>query len=120
VVWVVSPDSSRAIFQLDNGKVRLYAIDSGSFEDLPEVKNMSPVKWAEENIIYFVHQADVPARVFQFDLKTRKLTFWKELAPPDIAGVQSVGLIVLAPKVSSYAYSYRRILSDLYLFKEQP
>ncbi len=118
IQWAVSPDETRVIALSEEGKAIIYSTEGKSSEIIPEVVNMFPVKWTDEDIIYFVHQADVPARVYQFDLKTRKLTLWKELAPPDIAGVQSVGLVVMAPKASSYAYSYRRILSDLYLFKD--
>ncbi len=38
-----------------------------------------------------------------------------ELMPPDPAGVVEIVSIVLTADASSYAYSYHRILSDLFL-----
>ena len=35
--------------------------------------------------------------------------------PPDAAGVVEIVWIVLTPDAESYAYSYHRILSDLFL-----
>jgi hypothetical protein len=35
--------------------------------------------------------------------------------PPDAAGVVEIVSVVLTPDVASYAYSYHRILSDLFL-----
>ena len=39
----------------------------------------------------------------------------KKLMPPDAAGVVEIVSVVLTPDVASYAYSYHRILSDLFL-----
>ena len=35
--------------------------------------------------------------------------------PPDPAGVDQVGPVLIAPDGKSYVYSYRRVLDDLYL-----
>jgi hypothetical protein len=40
---------------------------------------------------------------------------WKELRPPDPAGVLQVGPVVIAPDGSSYVYSYRRTVDELYV-----
>jgi hypothetical protein len=83
--------------------------------NIPELENMIPLHWTDQTTLYVSKKADVPVAVYKFDLNTKKLEFWKEFAPPDPTGVQSVGPIVLAPSASSYAFSYRSVLSDLYL-----
>ena len=49
------------------------------------------------------------------DVKTGRRRLWNELRPPDPSGVEQVGPIVIAPNETSYVYSYRRALGELYL-----
>jgi len=54
-------------------------------------------------------------RVEIVDAQTGRRTLWKEIRPPDPSGVDQVGPIVISPDESSYVYSYRRALDELYL-----
>jgi hypothetical protein len=47
-------------------------------------------------------------------METGQKKLWKQLMPSDPAGVNLV-FPILAADGKSYVYSYRRILSDLYL-----
>ena len=49
------------------------------------------------------------------DIETGVRRFWKELTPPDPAGVLAISPILITPDGKSYVYSYRRQLDDLYL-----
>jgi len=40
---------------------------------------------------------------------------WKELTPPDPAGVLAIGPIKMSADGRSYVYSYRRLIDDLYV-----
>ena len=40
---------------------------------------------------------------------------WKDLAPSDLSGLVLITRIFLTPDAKSYAYNYRRILSELYM-----
>jgi len=57
----------------------------------------------------------MPARVEICDVETGARRLWKEIVPPDPAGVLAVGPIVITPDGKSYVYSYRRALDDLFL-----
>jgi hypothetical protein len=57
-----------------------------------------------------------PARIFRLDLKTGKLKQWLDITPRDPMGVNSVTGVAIAADEKSYIYSYRRVLSDLYLW----
>ncbi len=48
-------------------------------------------------------------------MNTGRRTVWKEVRPPDPSGVEQVGPIVIARDESSYVYSYRRRLDELFL-----
>ena len=52
------------------------------------------------------------------DLATKERELWKELKPPDPAGVMGVATCELTPDGGSYAYGYDRKLSDLYLVSD--
>jgi hypothetical protein len=57
----------------------------------------------------------MPAHVFVLDVATGRRTLWKDILPPDPAGILGLWPILITPDGKSYAYSYRRILGDLYL-----
>jgi len=42
---------------------------------------------------------------------------WKEITPPDVAGVVAPITVRVTPDGSAYVYTYRRVLTDLYLAK---
>lgn len=57
----------------------------------------------------------VPLKVIRVDFATGRRELWKEITPPDPAGVQSISNITFSADGKSYAYSVSRILSDLYV-----
>jgi hypothetical protein len=75
-----------------------------------------PVGWtADDRSLFIYRYAEMPARVFQLDLATGKRSLWKQLLPPDAAGVDHIGGIILSADQKSYVYSYYPNLSNLYL-----
>jgi hypothetical protein len=62
-----------------------------------------------------VRTSNVPVEVTRVDLATSRREPWKEIAPADPAGVQSIPSLRFSADGKSYAYSVGRILSDLYV-----
>jgi hypothetical protein len=62
----------------------------------------------------YVGRTGISMSVFRIELKTGKRVPWKTFGLPDPAGVGIWGM-VLAPDGRSYAYSYSRVIDDLYL-----
>ncbi len=54
-------------------------------------------------------------RISRSDLKTGRSEPWRDIAPPDRAGVKGMYKIVVARNGLAYAYSYARNLADLYV-----
>jgi hypothetical protein len=76
-----------------------------------------PVQWAADGKSFFVFRlGEIPARVERVDVETGRRTLWKELAPPDTAGV-AVRAVTMTPDGKSYAYSCQQYLNTLYLFE---
>jgi eukaryotic-like serine/threonine-protein kinase len=74
-----------------------------------------PVLWSEDGGLY-VHQiARTNALVERIDLESGERTPWHELRPADPAGVSNVQPVFLAKDLETYAFSYRRMLSELFL-----
>ena len=74
-----------------------------------------PVLWSEDGGLY-VHQiARTNALLERIDLTTGERTPWHELRPADAAGVSNVQPVFLAKDRETYAFSYRRMLSEMFL-----
>ena len=75
-----------------------------------------PIRIAPGGQSLYAYDATLmPARVFRLDLATGARAPVRSLMPSDAAGVIRISPVILAPDLKSYAYSYRRILSDLYV-----
>ncbi len=58
---------------------------------------------------------NVPTTVSRIDLASGRREVWKEIAPADPAGVESIVSIKFNADGKSYAYSTMRVLSDLFV-----
>jgi eukaryotic-like serine/threonine-protein kinase len=105
-VIVVGPDRKSSIFPLDGGEpVPIQGLQDGE----------SCLGWSADGRIYVYNRAEYPARVYLLDPATGKRELWKELVPPDPAGINSISPPRITPDGKAYVYSYNRILSDLFL-----
>ncbi len=100
-------------------KIALHPVDGGDPRPVAGTTDGDqPLQWSADGGSLYVRQASKPgspARVFRVDLKTGERVLWKELFPEDPAGVAAILPPLLTPDGRFYAYSYARLLSDLYL-----
>ncbi|MCI0446189.1 hypothetical protein L0152_23605, partial [bacterium] len=76
----------------------------------------TPLQWTSDGQGVFISERGQNSlQVFRVDLVTGKRTFWKEITPSDPAGIAGGMNVMITPDGKSYAYTYRRVLSDLYL-----
>ncbi len=113
----VSPDGKRLVAQAGDQRHYLFPVEGGDPVLLP---GLGPVDrairfTADGSSLYAFRRGELPAHVFRFDLSSGERTVVRELAPTDSGGVVEITTVVLTPDASSYAYSYHRILSDLFL-----
>src|SRR5262249_16641984 len=77
-----------------------------------------PVAWsADSQSLWLFRRDEVPARVYRLDIASGQRHLWKTLMPSDPAGVYTILEFQVTPDGRSYAYSYKRLLSQLYLAK---
>jgi eukaryotic-like serine/threonine-protein kinase len=82
--------------------------------DLPPGSEPS-VFSSDSRFLFAFGLGQIPTPVYRLDLTTGKKQLWKELAPADRSGLESMGIVRLSADGRSYAYSYSRCQNDLYL-----
>jgi hypothetical protein len=113
----VSPDGKTIIAQGPDRRFMLYPSEPGEPRPVPGIQNgEGPIRWTADGRAIWVYRSnEVPAKVYRVDVTTGERALWKELTPPDPAGVLLIGPILMTPDGKSYVYSYRRTLDELFL-----
>ncbi len=103
---------------LPENQVVLCPVDGGQPRSIPGLTGfLVPVQWSADGKGFYVFRlGEIPARVDKIDVDSGRATHWKELAPPDTAGVSAPGacddarrkvLRVLVPAVPEHAVPRR-------------
>jgi len=113
----VSPDGKRVLVRGPDGKIGTIPSEGGGFSIVAGLgAGETPVRWsADGRIIYVSSSGKLPLVLRRIELESGKGEKWRELAPVDPAGVTAISSVRLTPDGRGYAYSYRRVLADLYL-----
>jgi eukaryotic-like serine/threonine-protein kinase len=115
VTLLPSTDGQSVLARGNDGRWKLFSMNGGSPADVQGLTAGVPVQWANEHEIFVFQAGGPPGRIDRFDLRLQRRSLWKELTPADSAGVFAISYAVVAPGGKAYAYSYRRLLSNLYL-----
>jgi serine/threonine protein kinase len=115
IAGAISPDGRSIVAFGPDRRMMIYPSEPGEPREIPGVQpGEFPVRWTGDGrAIWVARSNEVPAKVYRLDVTTGERTLWKELVPPDPAGVLTMGPILITPDGKSYVYSYRRILDDL-------
>jgi Tol biopolymer transport system component len=113
----ISPDGRRVAAIGREGETWLFPLEGGQPERVPGLEvGEGPICWGRDGrSLYISSGRAVPMRLFRLDLATGRRDPWKEISPADTGGLVGVFGLRAAPEADAYAYSYGRILSDLYL-----
>jgi hypothetical protein len=74
------------------------------------------IRWNGDGRFLFLRKLEQPAllKIYRLDVATGRKELWKELKTPDPVGVQ-IADVAITPDGNSYAYSFKRDISTLYL-----
>jgi Tol biopolymer transport system component len=113
----ISADGRSIAARGADGVLAVYPIDGGTARPIPGIApDELPVLWSKDGrSLYVTRFSEPPGVVEVVDVETGRRTPWKSFQPPDPSGVEVVGPIVIGPDETSYVYSYRRSLDDLYV-----
>jgi serine/threonine protein kinase len=113
----ISPDG-RTVFAFGpDRRLLLYPTGPGEPRPIPGIKDEEvAIRWtADGRAIWIYRPNEAPTKVYRLDVTTGERTLWKELTPPDPAGVLQIAPILMTADGKSYVYSYRRTLDELFL-----
>ena len=112
----ISPDGRMVAASGPDRKIVTFSVDGGPQRPVPgATADEMAWGWTADSRSLYVGKIAMPARVEICDIATGARRLWKEIVPPDPAGVLAVGPILITPDGKSYVYSYRRTLDDLFL-----
>ena len=113
----VSPDGRSFVALGPDKRIYLYPLGGGEPAPIPGFADLDiPAQWsADGRSLYVYRRGPPPARIFRLDIATGRKVLWKELVPADAGGIVDVVGVCVTPDGSSYAYSYARVLSDLFV-----
>ncbi len=113
----ISPDGRFVPAFGPDGKLHLYPTSPGDSVPVSGVlKGEFPIQWSPDaKSLYVRGPGELPARVFRVDPVSGKRELWNQFAPSDPTGVVTVQGVVMTPDAAAYAYTYVRILSELYV-----
>jgi hypothetical protein len=110
----VSPDG-KFVFGRSAAGALLYPIEGGEARLLKDVPNLASLGFDAEGKGLFLAQMNVPAKIFRYDIASGRTKPVREITVADPAGAMAFIRIVLSPDGKSYAYTFRRSLSRLYV-----
>ncbi len=113
----LSPDGKLVTAIDPQGRAVLYPVAGGEPRPIPGIAaGELPVRWSGATSLFVVSRpGELPATISRLDLATGRRELWKQLTPLDPAGVFSIDPVLITPDGKAYVYSYRRMLSELYL-----
>ena len=112
----VSPDGSRFVATGPSRALGIYPLAGGSPVPLPGARpGEFASRWTKDGRGVYVYKPELPGRIDVVDVATGERRLWKEVVPPDPAGVSQIEPFVVSEDGSVFLYSYRRLLDELVL-----
>ena len=114
--FAISPDGKLVAAIGADRKGVLFPIGGGASRPISGIVDGEfPLRFGEDGRSLYVWKRELPARVYRVDLETGNRELWKELMPVDPGGVERISNVVVTPDAKSYAYTFSRLLSDLFV-----
>ena len=118
-VWVLSLNSKGTLGAAigdDLPGISIWPMDGGPPHMVPNSqKGDRPVAWTtDDKALWIFRRYEVPLQIVRLDIATGNRLNWRTLVPTDGTGVYSITEFAITPSGDAYAYSYKRVLSQLY------
>jgi len=113
----VSPDGSQFLYSKPGGAWFLQGVAGGTPRTVP---GLTPddlvIRWsADGHSVHVLRPASMPFRIERLDVASGRRVLVREVAPADRTGVLSSPGAALTDDTRSYAYSYERTTSQLFV-----
>jgi DNA-binding winged helix-turn-helix (wHTH) protein len=115
----VSPDGAWIAVLTPEGVLAVYPVNGGSARVIQAEETLAPVRWSRDGEYLYVQHlrssVQSTSDISRLKVSTGEIKLWRRIRPADTIGVNSITGVVIADDEQSYAYSYRRVLSDLFI-----
>jgi eukaryotic-like serine/threonine-protein kinase len=112
----VSPGVGSLAAVAPDGRLAVYPTSGGDGKPIPQLRGGEvPIRWMDDGHLLVYIVSAVPAQIVLVDVSTGAQEPWRTLAPSDGAGIHGFPAVQVSRDGKTYAYSYARFLSDLYL-----
>ncbi len=113
----VSPDGKLVFSVRGDNKAFLYPVDGGEPRAVEAYEaGQWPGGWSKDGRFLFLYSTEgMPIRVWRVDLGSGQRELWREVAPADANRGEILNNFVVSEDGRSYAYSYSRSTSELYV-----
>ena len=116
--WASSPDGKLLALTAADRSLSLIPVD-GAAPPRPVPgwpAEATPIQWSADGAaLFYTLSSDIPGEIHRFDLATGRSQGWQQLSPSDLSGVQTITSPVITADGRSYAYTFARLLGDLYV-----
>jgi Tol biopolymer transport system component len=116
----ISPDEAWIAARALDDNVYLFPVPGGAPKRLPGTDSGDwPIRWTADGMgVYVFRRGQLPADVFRVDVATGRRDRVTTLKPPEAPGLASINRALITPDGKSWAYSYQRTLSDLFVVEK--
>jgi DNA-binding winged helix-turn-helix (wHTH) protein/Tol biopolymer transport system component len=115
----ISPDGKWIVGNgLTGGGDWLYPMEGGQPRPIPGLQPGESFSWTSDPRWLYVYQwKQSPVQIYRLNILNGQRQFFKEMTPPDPAGLHDISSIHFSSDGRAYVYRYTRLLSELYLVK---
>jgi Tol biopolymer transport system component len=101
---------------LGDSEGRFYPVDGGPPRAIPGLMPGETYAWTSDPHFLYVYQSTKsPVKIYRLNILTGQRQLYREITPPDTAGLCGITQILFGADGRTYVYGYVRMLSDLYL-----
>ena len=113
---VPAPDGKQLAVQAPGGPWQLLTVGDAAVRPIGGLHPQDlVVAWSTDGRAVFCAIADqVPARLERVDIRTGARTLVKEIAPPELAGLNQIIVTSVINDGAAYAYGYARVNTPLF------
>lgn len=114
--FILSPDQKSILAGSENG-FALYPVEGGEAQEVKGLEASEVILGytSDGHSVYVRPDRKIPIKLYRVDLVSGQRSLWKVIDPTDPAGILDISSIRITPDGHSYVYTYRRVLSNLYL-----
>jgi eukaryotic-like serine/threonine-protein kinase len=112
---LLAPDGEMVLVKDNSMAYAIYSMQGGRPEPTKGISPTDlPLQWNTTGRTIYVWDRTLPAKIYRLDPKSGKREFWMEITPADPSGLL-YGHIYISPDGQSYAYHFRRVLTNLFV-----